>query len=415
MLRSRKALSPVIASVILLAVVITVALVTVGWMTGLTDSFINVEELIVTNQQWSSSYVDLTVENQGTSPITITSASVNQISASFSFISGSDTIVSGETATIRVTEAFVENTKYSVTLTSSNSIPFSYYLEANSLTSVFSMEWGSVNASDSFVTINLANTYVNPVIVCSPQYDSGYPRTVRLTDVSSTNFKVKAQNPSGEVLPDTLIHYLVVEEGVWNSPFKMEAKKHNTNTTGENNNWRYDTLDYNQTYSGKLVVLHQVMSNNDPSWISSYVSRVNSRTNPPSSSDSGFRLALNGAEAVNSHLEETIGYIIMEEEFGLVDDIQFESKQSSDSVSGFGNSPPYFTSFSQSFSKVPSVVLVNHLEVDGSDGGWGVVYSVSGSQVGLCIDEDQVRDSERSHTTETCGFLVFQQPGAYLE
>ena len=137
MLRSRKALSPVIASVILLAVVIAVALVTVGWMTGLTTSFMNVEELIVTNEQWSSSYVDLTVRNQGTSPITITSASVNQISATFSFISGSDTIAPGETAIMRVAETFIEDTKYSVTLASSNSIPFSYYLEANSLTSVF--------------------------------------------------------------------------------------------------------------------------------------------------------------------------------------------------------------------------------------------------------------------------------------
>ena len=277
------------------------------------------------------------------------------------------------------------------------------------------MEWGSVNASDSFVTVNLANTYVSPVIVCSPQYDSGVPRTVRLTDVTSSSFDVRVQNPSGETLPDTLVYYLVVEEGVWDSPIKMDAVKYNTSTVGENNNWRYDTLPYNQSYSGDLIVLHQVMSYNDPSWISSYVSRINSRTNPPRSSDSGFRVALNGAEAVNSHAQETVGYIVLEENFGLIDNIQYESKQTSDSVRGFGNSPPYSTSFSQSFSKVPSVVLVNHLEVDGSDGGWGVVYSVSGSQVGLCIDEDQVRDSERSHTTETCGFLVFQQPGAYLE
>ena len=420
LLSSKKAISPILATLLLIVLSIVGIVVSYSWIQGYMGNQFSTasSSMLIENVYWyEPNKIDITIRNGGTVAITILNLYIDGFGYDLD-----QSVKASEAYTITVEYPWVSNQRYEIKVVNNVGFQMEGIYKApdpseitNWHDSVFRMEWGSINTSNSFETVNLANTYVSPVIVCSPQYDSGFPRTVRLTDVSSTSFKVKTQNPSGETLPTTLIHYLVIEEGVWDSPFKMEAKKHNTSTVGENNNWRYDTLDYNQTYSGDLVVLHQVMSNNDPSWITSYVSRVNSRTYPPSSSDSGFRLALNGAEAVNSHQEETIGYIIMEENVGILDELQYESKQTSDSVSGFGNSPPYVTSFSQSFSEVPSVVLVNHLEVDGADGGWGIVYSISDSQVGLCIDEDQVRDSERSHTTETCGFLVFQQSGTYVE
>ena len=69
------------------------------------------------------------------------------------------------------------------------------------------------------------------------------------------------------------------------------------------------------------------MSYNAPSWITTYVSRENSRTNPPSSGDDGFRIALNGAEAVDSHDAETISYIIIEEGYSELSAIKYDAKQ----------------------------------------------------------------------------------------
>ena len=43
----------------------------------------------------------------------------------------------------------------------------------------------------------------------------------------------------------------------------------------------------------------------------------------------------------------------------------------------------------------------------------GVTHTITQSQAGLMIDEDQVSDSDRSHTTETCGFLTFESSGSY--
>ena len=80
---------------------------------------------------------------------------------------------------------------------------------------------------------------------------------------------------------------------------------------------------------------------------------------------------------------------------------------------GYGNSPPYNTAFSQSFDSPPSVVLGTQLEMDGGDGGWCAFHTITQSQAGLMCDEDQVSDSDRSHTTETCGFLTFESSSTY--
>jgi hypothetical protein len=417
MLRTKRALSPVIATVILLSVVIAVAIATVAWMSGLTFSFMDIEELRITNEQWGPecSYVDLTLQNRGTSNIAINSVTVNSQSTTFAFISGSETIAAGESAVVRITQTFIPQGKYSIAFSTMKGNSFFSYLEARLLASTFRMEWGTTTVNDTFKTVNLQNHYESPIVVCSPSYSSGLPRTVRLRDVSSDSFMVRVQNPSGSVVPNTLVYYLVVEEGVWDSPFKIEAGKYSTNTVGENNNWDYDFRDYGQTYSGNIIVLHQVTSNDDPTWITSYVSRANSRTNPPRSSDSGFRIALNGAEAVDSHGSEEIAYVILQEGTGTVGEVKWETKQTSDSISGFGNSPPYQTSFSQGFTQSPVVVIACHQEADGGDGGWADVFSVTATQLGLAIDEDQVKDSERSHTTETCGFIVFETVGSYIE
>jgi len=235
------------------------------------------------------------------------------------------------------------------------------------------------------------------------------PRSVRVTDVTCSSFKVRVQNPSSDV------HFLVVEEGVWISPIKLEARKYVTDTVGENNNWDYDTRTFGQDYSGNIVVFHQVMSCNDTSWISTYVSKENSRSNPPNSGDSGFRIALNGAEAVDSHDNETISYIILEEGYGEIDGIKYDAKQTADSIEGFDNSPPDNTAFSQSFNGTPDVLVSTQLEMDGGNGGWVVNHSLSQTQAGLMIDEDQVENGERSHTGEICGFIAFETAGTYTE
>ena len=62
---------------------------------------------------------------------------------------------------------------------------------------------------------------------------------------------------------------------------------------------------------------------------------------------------LNGAEAGDSHSNENVSYIIMEEGYGEITGIKYDAKRTTDSVRGFGNSPPYPTDFSHSFEYAP--------------------------------------------------------------
>lgn len=413
---NKKGLSPAVAAVIMVVTTVAVTIAVAAWMESLLFTHMKTEEVMITSCVWAgdSSYADITVRNKGANTVIINMAQVvDHPEASFSFVHGDSTTEKGETAVLRVTYDFVSGVRYHFQIGTLAGTRLGYFSTAPTGSIQFKMEWGTVVANDTFRTVTLQNNYYNPVVVCTPHYTSGVPRTVRLTNVASQSFDIRVQNPSSEVCPNTEVAYLVVEEGVWFSPLKVEARKYSTNTVGRDGNWAYDTRDYGQTYSKTVVVLHQVMSYDDPSWIATYVSKINSRTNPPYFDDEGFRIALNGAEATGSHGNETIGYVIFEDAFGDLGGIRYEVGRTTDSVRGFGNSPPYNTAFSQSFAQVPAVLVATQLEMDSSDGSWIVNHSVSQTMVGLMVDEDQVDDSERYHWSETCGFIAFETEGFY--
>jgi len=414
---ARNAITPVVASVILLAVVIAVSLTTMAWLSGLSTSFMHVEELHATNHKWGPdcAYIDVTINNIGTQRVKLSSVTVNSQPATVIYIAGSNQINSGESAVLRISSTFAVGANYQFTFQTANDNRFFYLATAELVSSVFRMEWGTVTADDTFKTVTLQHTYSSPIIVCSPAYTSDSPRTVRLTEVLPNSFKVRVQNPSNETLPETPVNYLVVEGGEWTAPFKIEAKKYQTSTVGQDNDWNYDLRSYGQSYSGNILVFHQVMSYNDPTWITTYVSQANSRTNPPNSGDSSFRIALNGAEAADTHEAEDVGYIVIQEDHDMLNGIKWEAKQTADKIQGLLNSPPYNTSFEQTLPEPPNIALAFQQEMDGSDGSWAIVYSTSTRQLGLACDEDQVKDTDRSHTTEICSFIVFENAGSYTK
>jgi len=416
-LQDKKALSPVISGIILVAVVIAVAVTATSWMGSMTFGFMQTEELRITSCMWApdASHANITIINTGSSPVPLSTIQVDgSTAADYSFVSGTSTVEAGETATIQITNSFVGNARHQFNVITNRGNKFVFMSKAPQNTAVtFKIEWGTITADDNFKIVSLQNSYANPVIVCTPQYTSGIPRTIRITEVSGCSFKVRVQNPSGTVCPETVVHYLVVEEGVWESPIKLEARTYETDTIGSKNEWNYDTRTYAQEYTGNILVFHQVITNNDPSWITTYVSKENSKSNPPSSSNEGFRIALNGAEASNSHQNEIIGYIILQEDYNQMGDTKYEAKQTTDSVRGYSNDPPYNTAFSQTFDNTPAVLVSTQLEMDGGDGGWIVTYSTNHTQAGLMVDEDQETDNDRSHANETCGFIAFETAGKY--
>ncbi len=77
-LRSRKALSPVVASIILIAVTVAVSIAVAAWMGALTFNFMATEQLKVTNLQFTPQVtINVTMQNTGTTTVTITEVHVN--------------------------------------------------------------------------------------------------------------------------------------------------------------------------------------------------------------------------------------------------------------------------------------------------------------------------------------------------
>ena len=72
------------------------------------------------------------------------------------------------------------------------------------------------------------------------------------------------------------------------------------------------------------------------------------------------------------------------------------------------------------FSTLPSAstAVASLAGMNGGNGGWAVLYGndpVSPESLSLAVDEDQLFDTERSHTNEQAAFVVFENSGVIAE
>jgi hypothetical protein len=209
------------------------------------------------------------------------------------------------------------------------------------------------------------------------------------------------------------VHYVVVEEGVYDEPgFKLEAVKYDEAQTSRKNGWGIDTVGYQQSYSSPVVV-GQVMSANDENW-SVFWASSGSRTSPPTSSS--LNVGKHVAEDPNTtRATETIGYLVIEAtQDGNIEGLPFVAGVGGDTVRGVGNG-----TYQYSYDAMPNAktAVLSSAGMDGNDGGWAVLRGnnpvpASSGTISLSIDEDQLRDSERNHTTEQVAYFVIDPPPA---
>jgi hypothetical protein len=244
--------------------------------------------------------------------------------------------------------------------------------------------------------------------------NSTTPVVARVTNVASGGFDLYLQNPSGGAVASGTVSCVVVEEGVWTiDGVNVEAQTYLSTVTDENNSWVGEAQTYGQAYTNP-VVIGQVMSDNDPLW-SVFWCQGSSRTNPPSAS--ALRTGKEVAEdTVTTRTDETIGFIVFEAGHGTIGGVAFEAMVGADTVRGITNTPPYTYTFSTSFSSAPTVAVTTMAGMDGGNGGWSYTYGASpltATTMDLAVDEDQINDTERNHTTEQVGYVVFQSALVY--
>jgi len=116
-LRKRKAVSPVIATVILVAVAITISVAVAYWMGGIATQYTKFEKVEVSSavctldavtNKWT---IDLSLKNTGTAQATISDVFINDRKidpvttpeAAYTFTTGGASIASGGSSTVAIT------------------------------------------------------------------------------------------------------------------------------------------------------------------------------------------------------------------------------------------------------------------------------------------------------------------------
>ena len=121
LLKNKKALSPVVAAIILMAVTVAVSIAVAAWMGSLTTDSMEVNELTITNLDFtigdsSTGKIIVHVTNTGTSDVTIQDIKVNGEQADIWSANTSSTVIIGTVENFTTTQLVEIGKKYMVTL-----------------------------------------------------------------------------------------------------------------------------------------------------------------------------------------------------------------------------------------------------------------------------------------------------------
>ncbi|UCH70466.1 MAG: hypothetical protein JSV29_00310 [Candidatus Bathyarchaeota archaeon] len=129
--KGKKALSPVVAAIILIAVTVAVSIAVAAWMGALTFTFMSTKELKITSMTFSGSSgaanntISITVTNPGTGKVTVGTIKVNDVSKTFpespDFEAGTQHVLTVQSV------GWTSGNKYKVTLLSTDGTPVGAY------------------------------------------------------------------------------------------------------------------------------------------------------------------------------------------------------------------------------------------------------------------------------------------------
>ncbi len=134
--KSRKALSPVVAAIILIAVTVAVSIAVAAWMGALTFTFMQTEELKILSAQKVSgtNAFDLKLRNTGSASLTLSNVQVNGVDETdIDIDSGTAgnqtstlTMLAGTENTVRVWFAYTSGTKYELAILTAGGNRYTY-------------------------------------------------------------------------------------------------------------------------------------------------------------------------------------------------------------------------------------------------------------------------------------------------
>ncbi len=275
------------------------------------------------------------------------------------------------------------------------------------------------NIGAAWVTVNLENTYTNPIITCTYnlQSNANPSATTRIRNISGSSFQLRIQQfeNSSTVTPGN-VHCIIADEGVYDLPSGLKFEAHSVisdQTSGQNvpNNWNVVNLEevtanVIQSYTAPLV-LGQVMSFNDSNASVFWTNNCVSRRDPAYVGSNRICVGKHIGQINGTRASETLGYIVAETGSGTINDIAFELARGADTILGVGNNPPYNYNVSGDYD----IGVLQQEAEDGGQGGWAILYGtdpLTNNTLAAAIEEEVVAgDTSRTHTTEQVAYWVF--------
>jgi len=268
---------------------------------------------------------------------------------------------------------------------------------------------------------------VPPLVFVLMDDHGGDPGTFRVTNVSTTQFDIYTVEPTGEDGPHakmTSIPYIAIEPGEHTFPDGTKILAQTINTQKfqskllSGDSWETISL---SGFITDPIVLGQIQTRANErtdETVPDAVSQPWMTTAIKDISSGEFKIALERSETTDGTLssDEKIAYLVIDSGlnggnhyFGANDGrkISYETIRSDDFIKGWDNGD-YQVDFSTTYHD-PVVVATKNTR-EGVDGGWLRRGDIDDSYITLQVDEDRANDSERGHTTERAGILIFSDP-----
>ena len=128
-LKSRKALSPVVASIILIAVTVAVSIAVAAWMGALTFTFMKTEELKITGVTFQTGNATISVTNTGANALTVSSVTVDDVAKTPIYggsFASDNSLAKGASGTLTVSFSWISGYKYTFAVLTTSGNKYAY-------------------------------------------------------------------------------------------------------------------------------------------------------------------------------------------------------------------------------------------------------------------------------------------------
>eukprot|EP00466_Bigelowiella_natans_P008263 jgi/Bigna1/78627/fgenesh1_pg.56_\ len=264
------------------------------------------------------------------------------------------------------------------------------------------LEFGAATVNGSWSTVTLQSNFSNPVVITSDaSFNDPIAVTPRIRNVTNTSFEISLQEPTrgcirvcyDDIHGDELVHYVVVEQGVWTLD---DGQTVIAAQTWSSNSLIYEDITLSHTFSAVPMIIPSIQTNANPGYLSP---RMKSATS------SSFRFLLDPPETYTLPIPlalETVGYLAI-----LPTSTTYGGKalkaMTTDRCCNqnfhridFGASIPF------------PFLIVKQFTAYGADSATARWRNLDSTGVDVKAQEEKSRDDEVAHAKEEISLLIYQ-------